>query len=406
MGSDMTKTLLAVPALQRFFLIFNKVHPSEELLKYPEEKPTTSDKESTLIKSIEESLYVELKRDGTTAEWAVGGRPVQISHVRLKDSESIDSLSPPTLTTGGDLDADDNITSLAFEELRTVFTSELAHVAYVPFLKHIGVNSLEISLKNHDTIRELCQQYESGLKSTKDSNNTLGLSDFNQPTTPTLGSSIGSNVAVIGNRLDVQNESIPNIDLLSLVSNRMENNSRHLRGNWLAYWEHEIGRSDKDIMFNFKQIKLQQFTGHTHSVKSLCVLDNENSFMSGSRDKTVKLWSLRSHGDGTSNCNCQWTYTAHKKSVLSLTFIDSLRLVASCDSIVHVWDPFMGVNLGVLESAKYSPVNALKSMPAPSTMVFAATTEGTIKVIDARLCAYIYELKVVQRFNSTNLSLW
>lgn len=273
--------------------------------------------------------------------------------------------------------------------MRAVFNTELAYTTYVPFLKHLGVNSLQISLKNHSMIRELCQEYEANCPK-------IPISDSNRSnSTVTASSSIGSNIFLIGNRIDVQQggavENL-NTDWLTLVSNRLENNSRHLRGNWLAYWEHEIGRSDKDTMFNFKQIKLQTFAGHTHSVKCLYVLDNENSFISGSRDKTVKLWSLRSQGDGSSVSTCQWTYTAHKKSVLSLTFIESMRLVASCDSVVHLWDPFMGVNVAYLESPKY--VNVLKSLPAPSSLVFATTTEGTVKLIDTRICSYIQELKV------------
>ncbi|XP_044253256.1 WD repeat-containing protein 81 isoform X2 [Tribolium madens] len=367
MGSDMTRTHLAVPALQRFFLIFDKVFSGEDAHQPEDSQVSQSEKE--------ESHYVELCRDGSVNEWSVGGKPIQIS--RMNDTDS------------GLLLEDASEQSL--DELRMAFTTELAYTAYLPFLRHIGANSLEISLKNHSLIKELCQEYEQGAKSSVPIPKSA---DFK--TTISASSSIGSNIALVGNRIDVQTDDLENVntDLLSLVSNRLENNSRHLRGNWLAYWEHEIGRSDKDTMFNFKQIKLQTFAGHTHSVKCLYVLDNENSFISGSRDKTVKLWSLRSQGDGSSVSTCQWTYTAHKKSVLSITFIESMRLVASCDSVVHIWDPFMGVNVGHLESPRYPPVNVLRSLPAPSSLVFAATTDGTVKVIDTRTCSYIHELKV------------
>lgn len=253
---------------------------------------------------------------------------------------------------------------------------------------------MESSLKNHMTIQNLCHEHES--EKNPVNQKAPFHSEFSTFETVSSSGSIGSNIALIGNRIDVQteNQDAQACDVLKLVSNRMENESRHLRGNWLAYWEHEIGRSDKDNQFNFKQIKLQTFAGHTQSVKSLYVLDNENSFISGGRDKTVKLWSLRSRGDGSTVSGCQWTYTAHRKSILAITFIESLRLAASCDSVVHIWDPFLGANVGYLESPKYAPVNVLKSMPPPSTQMFAATTDGTVKIVDVRLCNYVHELKV------------
>lgn len=110
------------------------------------------------------------------------------------------------------------------------------------------------------------------------------------------------NISVIGNRFEIQNDDVksqsmatePSVAVGCRESTCPSSAGRQLRGNWLAYWEHEIGRPEKDALFNIKQIKLQTFSGHTNSVRCMYVLDNENSFMSGGRDKTVKLWSLRS----------------------------------------------------------------------------------------------------------------
>ena len=37
--------------------------------------------------------------------------------------------------------------------------------------------------------------------------------------------------------------------------------SRHLKGDWIAYWEHELGHRNESRSFDFKQIGLQMFVG-------------------------------------------------------------------------------------------------------------------------------------------------
>ena len=91
---------------------------------------------------------------------------------------------------------------------------------------------------------------------------------------------------------------------------------------------------------------------------------------------------------------CQWTYTGHRKTVLAITFLESLRLAASCDSVVHLWDPFMGCMVAQLDSSRNPPITVLRAMPPPSTSLMAATTDATLRLLDARTCSFVSELKV------------
>lgn len=138
----------------------------------------------------------------------------------------------------------------AVEELKQVFTAELAHMTYLPFFRFLGESVMDASLKNHDFVRDLCYEYEQEMQSVHPRGglvNVLYLSDYlspggqEVPDTATGSGSFGSNVAVVGNRIDLQRAEIsslqllpscsPNVqaphgDAMALISRKMENTNR------------------------------------------------------------------------------------------------------------------------------------------------------------------------------------
>lgn len=287
------------------------------------------------------------------------------------------------------------------DELREVYTPSLAHVAYLPFVRIFGETTMKQTVKNLELILNLCHEHEVPNYSALADAEHIKIQESSQLAVDYVDSphSFGTNVSVVGNRLDYQNnEQVKNdqTNIVDLVAYKLQNvtSNRQLKGNWLAYWTHEIGRPDKDQSFNLKQIKLQTFSGHTNSVRGILCLDNENSFMSASKDKTVKLWSLRSEGDGSKISPCQFTYTNHRKSVHSLAFLESMRLAVSCDSGVHLWDPFVGAQVNQIEGPKYTPISIVRTYPGPSSLVLAGTADTTVKVIDSRIADYVLEWKL------------
>ncbi|XP_061395827.1 WD repeat-containing protein 81-like, partial [Musca vetustissima] len=307
------------------------------------------------------------------------------------------------------------------EEIGDVFSPALAHSAYLAFLRFLGEDIMRKTLLNLEFVLTLCHEFEQPDYKPFTINSRKSSDAVDCPVGPTTleaGSAAADSQAansfgtqVVGNRIEVVSpttqqtpkiiskekiQPIDTMEVLDMVAYKFEHlpNTRYLKGNWLAYWRHEITRSEKDTTLSLQQIKLQSFVGHTNSVRAILALDNENSFISASKDKTVKLWSLRSEGDGFKTKSCQFTYTDHRKSIHSLAFLESLRFVVSCDSGVHIWDPFIGRPLGVLDSPKHNPITIVKCLPSPSPLVLAGTAEASVKIIDARCMQYVNEWRV------------
>lgn len=128
----------------------------------------------------------------------------------------------------------------------------------------------------------------------------------------------------------------------SALKQELPRSGRSLQGNWLAYWQYEIGLNQQDSHFHFHQIRLQSFLGHSGTTKCLAPLAGEDYFLSGSKDKTVKLWPLYNHGDGTKEVEPRMTYNDHRKSVFYVGQLETSQQVVSCDGTVHLWDQYTG----------------------------------------------------------------
>lgn len=225
--------------------------------------------------SPDETHFLEIRRDGGIKEWSIKGSPIQITHAKTRAEDSPENITPPKQLGDNSNHPMAGVHEKALEEIRDVFTPHLAHVAYVPFLKYLGDHIMKQIVKNLMLILNLCHEYEqpdysSGMYDNRKTDLlslTSGTGDHDDSLQDTSLTSNTFGTPVIGNRIEVRQESVKSeigpMELLDLVAYKSEqiNTVRHLRGNWLAYWEHEIGRPEKNNHFNLKQIKLQVFAG-------------------------------------------------------------------------------------------------------------------------------------------------
>lgn len=190
----------------------------------------------------------------------------------------------------------------------------------------------------------------------------------------------------------------------SALKQELPRSGRSLQGNWLAYWQYEIGFNQQDPRFHFHQIRLQSFLGHSGTAKCLTPLAGEDYFLSGSKDKTVKLWPLYNYGDGTRELEPRLTYTDHRKSVFCVAQLEALQEVVSCDGTVHIWDQFTGKQIRTYEALDgKSPITAVATMPPPHCSVVFASADSVLRFLDPRKPGLQHEFRLAYNNLSAGL---
>ncbi|KAI1721485.1 beige/BEACH domain-containing protein [Ditylenchus destructor] len=178
--------------------------------------------------------------------------------------------------------------------------------------------------------------------------------------------------------------------LSSLNSSKQPNddNSYHMTESWINHLRSVLSSTSDNISFN--QIQIANYQGHTAAIRKILVLDNENSFITGSHDKTIKLWSIKSTEEYST---AQWTYKNHTKAIQDFVLLPSNGLVASvasADPVLHIWDPFRGSPLRQLEwtmsSSGSTECGIIGLANLGNHLVGAATNAETIvRMVDARM---------------------
>uniref|UniRef100_H3A697 WD repeat domain 81 n=1 Tax=Latimeria chalumnae TaxID=7897 RepID=H3A697_LATCH len=318
----------------------------------------------------------------------------------------------------------------ALEELEAVFNPEMAYAAYIPFYCLIGDTIIRRIVLNHDLVWKLTVLYQETVnpQTLEPVNQKPGIapagtdlvnegSFLNEPQEDGQSGTFGS--VLIGNRIQVPKEAKSvgaNLfhfkqDLNSYSTSAAQDDSalkqelprstRMLCGNWLAYWQYEIGLSQQDPHFYFHQIKLQSFVGHSSTAKCLATLSGEDFFLSASKDKTVRLWPLYNYGDGTQEIEPRLTYSEHRKSVFFVSQLETLQQVVSSDGTVHLWDQFTGKPIRTYDTFdSKNPITAVTTMPAPHSSIIVGSADSVLRFIDPRKPGLQHEFKLATNMNA------
>ncbi|KAK4510721.1 uncharacterized protein ATC70_005154 [Mucor velutinosus] len=160
--------------------------------------------------------------------------------------------------------------------------------------------------------------------------------------------------------------------------------------NWNRFLSTNSEEMSKSMQFSFNDLKLRGFAGHSAAIRTFAVNEPAKLFASGSKDKTVKIWSLNvhqgiEHWETSPYSESVVTYTGHKRATINdvhfMTTGGLNDIVASCDGHVHLWDLETGAGLHQFTGAKSSVVSFKPIFQ--SRHLVGGTVDGNISFFDA-----------------------
>ncbi|KAI9478318.1 MAG: WD40-repeat-containing domain protein, partial [Benjaminiella poitrasii] len=179
--------------------------------------------------------------------------------------------------------------------------------------------------------------------------------------------------------------------------------------NWNRFLSTNSEEMSKTMQFSFNDLKLRGFAGHSAAIRTFAVNEPAKVFASGSRDRTVKIWSLNSvhqgieHWETDTYSESILTYNGHRRGAINdvhfLTTSGLNDIVASCDGHIHLWDPETGVTLHQFTGGK-SPIVSAKPI-FQSRHLVGGTAEGHITFFDAHNYTVLHTWKSNSMMNGT-----
>ncbi|KAF9209893.1 WD repeat-containing protein 81 [Haplosporangium sp. Z 27] len=164
--------------------------------------------------------------------------------------------------------------------------------------------------------------------------------------------------------------------------------------NWNRFLSTNQEEMAKSMQFAFNDWKLQGLEGHTSSIKVIGSNEYQRILATGSKDRTVKLWSLDIHKTienpefADSGSGCLVTYNGHRRGpVYDLHFatgggsFGTGDIVASCDGQIHLWEPETGKPIHQFNIGK-APVVAMTPIHR-SRYIVAGHVDNTLSFLDS-----------------------